>query len=98
MVDASANDEDENKSRVRCQPSDRGSNRETRYSQTCEPLEAEFVNKALHVCCKVDDDDERQAESYVDRLYEEFSDLVIHIEPDKWEIPDSMISDEQKNA
>lgn len=55
-------------------------------------------NKTLHVCCKVDDDDERQAESYVDRLYEEFSDLVIHIEPDKWEIPDSMISDEQKNA
>lgn len=45
-----------------------------------------------------DDDDEWQAESYVDRLYEEFSDLVIYIEPDKWEIPDSMISDEQKNA
>lgn len=57
-------------------------------------------NKTLHVCREVDDDDddEWQAESYVDRLYEEFSDLVIHIEPDKWEIPDSMISDEQKNA
>lgn len=56
-------------------------------------------NTTLHVCCKVDDDDDEwQAESYVDRLYEEFSDLVIYIEPDKWEIPDSMISDEQKNA